>query len=305
MAVAKMSIGVFLLRVTVKRLHKWIIQAAMIVTVVTCLTFFFVSTFQCHPVSYFWDKHTQTGKCIPNDVIVILSYVFSVASVVTDFTFALLPAWIISHLNMQRQTKAALMTLMAMGCMHVQPCFSLPGLLCTVLTSQNSASSAVIVRLPFMRSIVSDNFLYDTVDIAIWSTIEQCLTITAASLATLRPLVRELGYVFGLTSRATLTYGGEGGASGYGKMGTARDSHLNHLNSMHKKDGSRGGGTPGDIMLLQQQIGGSGLKSPTGQPITFESIMEGNISQDALSGDQETEPSETRSVHKKTPRDAV
>ena len=35
-------------------------------------------------------------------------------------------------------------------------------------------------------------FLYETVDIAIWSDVEQGLTITAGSLATLRPLYRAL-----------------------------------------------------------------------------------------------------------------
>lgn len=44
------------------------------------------------------------------------------------------------------------------------------------------------------------DFLWATVDIAIWSDIEQGLAITAGSLATLRPLYRQLASKIGLTS---------------------------------------------------------------------------------------------------------
>jgi hypothetical protein len=42
--------------------------------------------------------------------------------------------------------------------------------------------------------------LVATVDIAIWSCTEQGLAITAGSLATLRPLLRNVGYCFGLST---------------------------------------------------------------------------------------------------------
>jgi hypothetical protein len=44
--------------------------------------------------------------------------------------------------------------------------------------------------MAFVMEFRSAEFLYDTVNIAIWSDIEQGLAITAASLATLRPLYR-------------------------------------------------------------------------------------------------------------------
>lgn len=119
MILAKASIALFLLRVAVRRAHIWIIYGAMAITVVTCLAFFFVLIFQCSPVSYFWDKYTQTGVCIPDDVVSGLGYLYSACSIITDFTFALLPAWIISQLKMKTRTKVALIPLMAMGCVYV------------------------------------------------------------------------------------------------------------------------------------------------------------------------------------------
>jgi hypothetical protein len=55
-----------------------------------------------------------------------------------------------------------------------------------------------------MRLIASDDFLYDTVDVAIWSTVEQALAITAGGLATLQPLVKLIGYKLGLNSHPSL-----------------------------------------------------------------------------------------------------
>lgn len=124
MSLAKLSIGYFLLRVTISHIHRWIIYIAMGISVISCIVFFFISTFQCHPVSYFWDKHTQTGACLDINIIIDLSYAFSTFSIMTDFTFALLPAWIVWHLNMKPRTKVALIALMGMGCLYVLP----PGL---------------------------------------------------------------------------------------------------------------------------------------------------------------------------------
>jgi hypothetical protein len=53
MILSKISIGVFLLRVTVQKIHKWIIYAAMAITGFTGAVFFFVTVFQCTPISYF------------------------------------------------------------------------------------------------------------------------------------------------------------------------------------------------------------------------------------------------------------
>lgn len=56
----------------------------------------------------------------------------------------------------------------------------------------HSASVAVTVRMGYLMKFKSPDFLWDTLDVAIWSDIEQGLAITAGSLATLRPLYRDL-----------------------------------------------------------------------------------------------------------------
>lgn len=100
---------------------------------------------------------------------------------------------------MNRQTKLALIPILGIGCI---------------------ASVAVLVRFAYIEKFRDPDFLckqtfrlsdHDmranrvlitgaTVDIAIWSTTEQALTITAGSLASLQPLLKRAGQRFGLWS---------------------------------------------------------------------------------------------------------
>ncbi|KAK4160512.1 hypothetical protein QBC43DRAFT_113006 [Cladorrhinum sp. PSN259] len=192
MILVKLSIGNFLLRVTVSRLHRWIIYIASVVTCVSCVTFLVVAIFQCNPINYFWNKYNVDahGSCLNGNIMLALSYLYSVFSIISDFTFALLPAWVVSHLNMARNTKIALIALMGMGCV---------------------ASAAVAARMPYLKYMSSDDFLWDTAFMAIWSSVEQSLAITAGCLATLQPLVKLIGEKLGIlsTQRSQLT-GGNG-----------------------------------------------------------------------------------------------
>ncbi|KAL7928217.1 hypothetical protein V8C35DRAFT_318684 [Trichoderma chlorosporum] len=175
MIMSKISIGYFLLRITVERIHTWIICVVMLLTVVTGIVFFFITMLQCAPVSYFWDKN-QNGSCINIEIIIALTYLYSAFSVICDFTFAILPIVLIMQLQMNSKTKIALIPIMLMACV---------------------ASAAVVVRFAYVKDFKNVDFLWATIDIAIWSTTEQGLAITAGSLATLRPLFRKIASKLG------------------------------------------------------------------------------------------------------------
>jgi hypothetical protein len=171
------------------------------VSIVAGGTFFFVCLFQCYPISYMWDRTSQEGKCVDNTVITALGYVYSIFSIITDFTFAIIPGFLVWHLQLKRRTKVALIPLITMGCI---------------------ASAAVIARMPFVHFFNSPDFLCmlslgcgyiqvlilsgSTLDIAIWSSVEQGLAITAGSLATLRPLFFIAMHKLGLSTRPTGAY---------------------------------------------------------------------------------------------------
>lgn len=126
MIVSKVSIGYFLVRVTVRRLHTYIIWAAVLISIVAGLTFFFVVLFQCQPISEYWMRYGRgvvgpvdngSGTCLNVEIIIALAYLYSACSIVADFTLALLPAWIISSLKMDRKSKMLLIPLVGMGTM--------------------------------------------------------------------------------------------------------------------------------------------------------------------------------------------
>lgn len=210
MITVKISIGLFLLRITVKPLQRWIIYTVMGLTVLTGLVFFFVTLLQCTPISFFWDKFSQKGWCVNVDVIIALTFLYSVISVVCDFTFAILPIFLIWNLNMSVNTKLMLIPILGMACV---------------------ASVAVLCRMAYVMDFKNPDFLWATLDIAIWSDTEQGLGITAGSLATLRPLYRLLATKFGIS-----TTGGDSSGKNtpqwYGAASTAKESKRKSLFNM-------------------------------------------------------------------------
>ncbi|KAJ5908120.1 hypothetical protein N7495_000802 [Penicillium taxi] len=169
----KISVCVFLMRITIKRIHIWILYLAMVFTCIAGLIFMFLMLLQCHPISYFWNRVFQDptipGYCISIDVIITMTYVYSAFSAMCDFTVGILPIFLVKSLHMKKQAKLAIIGILSMACI---------------------ASCAVIIRIPFVKTFRSSNFLFSTYQIAIWSNAEAALGITAGSLATLRPLLR-------------------------------------------------------------------------------------------------------------------
>ncbi|KAJ8116936.1 hypothetical protein OPT61_g1757 [Boeremia exigua] len=210
MVCIKLSIGLFLLRITVKRIQRWIVYIVMGLTVLTGMVFFFVTLLQCAPISFFWDKFSQTGWCVNIDVIIALTFLYSVVSVICDFTFAILPIFLVWNLNMSVNTRLMLIPILGMACV---------------------ASIAVLCRMAYVMDFKDPDFLWATLDIAIWSETEQGLGITAGSLATLRPLYRLLATRFGIST----TDGGDSGKDNpqwYGGASTAKESKRKSLFNM-------------------------------------------------------------------------
>ncbi|KAL6230649.1 hypothetical protein BDW75DRAFT_248469 [Aspergillus navahoensis] len=170
-AVAKIAIALALLRLAVRRLHRFILWAVCIVVVIIGLAFWLVLLFNCWPVEYFWER-TDTlkqGKCIPTSVLLIIAYCYSSLTIVCDITLGILPACLIWSLKMSRRTKLALVGVLGLGAI---------------------ASVAVVIRLPYLENYADPDFLYSTYQIAVWSVVETGLAIIAGSLITLRPLFR-------------------------------------------------------------------------------------------------------------------
>ncbi|KAI1433479.1 hypothetical protein GGR50DRAFT_705393 [Xylaria sp. CBS 124048] len=181
MILAKISIALYLLRLTPIRLQRHIIYLVTGLTCVAGLTLTFIVAFQCKPPSRAWNMDAP-GSCISTKAIRIATYTYSALAIVTDFTFTLLPLFLIWHLHMDKRTKVALV-----------PVFSLALL----------ASLAVVIRIPLIKDFTETDFLFATARFGLWSATEQGLAIMAGSLITLRPLARKLVEVLRLTISAS------------------------------------------------------------------------------------------------------
>ncbi|KAL5366613.1 pectinesterase precursor [Aspergillus floccosus] len=172
-ALAKVSIALSLLRLTVKWIHRVIIWVIIGLTIVIGLMFWLVLLLDCRPISYFWDfaDPTKSGTCMSEKTLVKIAYVYSCLTIVCDLTLGILPSFLVWKLQMNYRTKIAVGGILGMGAI---------------------ASVAVIIRLPFLHFYADSDFLHSTYQIAIWSLVETGLGITASSLVTLRPLFRWL-----------------------------------------------------------------------------------------------------------------
>ncbi|KAH8878809.1 hypothetical protein GQ53DRAFT_834696 [Thozetella sp. PMI_491] len=169
----KASIAIFLLRICVTRIHKAIIWVVIGVTELYSAFFFLLFVLQCRPTSLFWLRYSENpppGSCLDASIVSNSFYGYSAISCWTDWTYSILPIFLVWKLQMNLRVKISVVVILAAGAI---------------------ASSATIVRFPYLYSLTDiDDFLYSTSDVAIWSTIETGIGITASAVATLRPLLR-------------------------------------------------------------------------------------------------------------------
>lgn len=67
----------------------------------------------CKPVSATWDK--RRGSCADSSVITNVSYFISTISIITDFSCAILPAFILSSVQLRFRIKASVALILALG----------------------------------------------------------------------------------------------------------------------------------------------------------------------------------------------
>lgn len=156
------------MRICIKKVHLWTLYSVMAATVFAGLVFMFLMLFQCKPLSFFWTRMAYhpvvniegEGSCINMEIIVIMTYIYSAFAAFCDFTVGILPIFVVRKLHMKRQTKMAVVGILGMACMYVtiqiqsiSACEYIANIIC-------SASSAVIVRIPFVGTFLElDDFL--------------------------------------------------------------------------------------------------------------------------------------------------
>ncbi|KAK2045777.1 hypothetical protein LZ31DRAFT_615777 [Colletotrichum somersetense] len=167
----KISVGYFLLRVAIERPHIWTIWALMAGTVVFGTAYLLMVALQCRPAATYWEQGPRTPeKCWPRQIIYVMTIAATVINTSADFIFGTLPWFIVRSMNLPLGAKIAVVGILGLAAI---------------------GSTATIARAFYIPSLLEgENFLYETTNFAIWSTVEPGVGIVAASLATLRPLYK-------------------------------------------------------------------------------------------------------------------
>lgn len=137
MAVAKWSLGLFLLRLVTEPWHKITLWTIMIVLMATSTIVVLIFWLQCTPPAYLFDKRIKDGHCHinstpvsmllcskccrPSRVYCVTGLTYSstdtVLCVLVDFFFALFPWLFIWGLQMNKKEKLVILISMSLGIM--------------------------------------------------------------------------------------------------------------------------------------------------------------------------------------------
>lgn len=114
----KITVGFFLLRITIVPIHIWIIRIIMAVSAVVGVAYTSVVIFQCNPVSFWWDLNpNHTGTCLSSTLVTNFTFVVSGLNAFADWTFALLPVLIVKDLHMRMRMKVVVASVIALAAM--------------------------------------------------------------------------------------------------------------------------------------------------------------------------------------------
>ncbi|KAH7243813.1 hypothetical protein B0J15DRAFT_451563 [Fusarium solani] len=171
MAVAKCSLGLFLLRlVSVNMIwHRMAIWATMAGLMLTSISVVFVYWLQCTPPAYLWDHRIRGGFCHINSVPA--AFTLSIFCIIVDFFFAIFPWVLLWNLNMNTREKVIIAGSMSLGVF---------------------AGACGIKRTMELPNLTEQNYLKDTVRAIVWSAAEIVVTMVCIGIPVCRPLYKRV-----------------------------------------------------------------------------------------------------------------
>lgn len=111
----KTSISIFLLRISIKRVHRIIIYATLFIYVSTSICFIISVIIQCLPIAYFWDKTIPGGTCESTSAEIANTLASATLITSTDLVYSLFPLWLVRNLHMNLKSKISVAVILSMG----------------------------------------------------------------------------------------------------------------------------------------------------------------------------------------------
>ena len=111
-----MSVGLFLLRISVEKFQVWIIRIIIAGSVLFGIIYDFLIIFQCRPLSFWWDLNPDhTGTCLPHQTFAICGFVISALNSAADLVFAALPMFMVWKTSMNWRTRMLVCLLLGLA----------------------------------------------------------------------------------------------------------------------------------------------------------------------------------------------
>ncbi|KAI7539448.1 hypothetical protein KC331_g9749 [Hortaea werneckii] len=165
----KAALGLFYLRIVISRRLQHVVYVTMAISMTYGIAYLFFTLFQCGEPRDLVGKRIG-GECVSNAALLGVGLSEGAVNATADWILALLPIIPLRKANMPRPAKFSASFVILAGA---------AGSVCSV------------VRLPFITDYSpGSDFLLKSSRFTLWSVAECGICITAASLATLRPLFR-------------------------------------------------------------------------------------------------------------------
>lgn len=114
----KCAISLTMLRVAAEKSHRIVLWIIIAVVIMTGLTGVIGGPTVCHPIEKNWDL-TATPEDCAFDAVLVIGFVVTGTSILTDFACAGLPVFILWNMQLDRRTKVLSWVMLALGARYV------------------------------------------------------------------------------------------------------------------------------------------------------------------------------------------
>ncbi|KAI2624820.1 hypothetical protein GGS21DRAFT_319667 [Xylaria nigripes] len=113
----RVSIALFLLRIAIRKWHRFLLHGIMGATTVVTLVYFFFTVFQCSPPSDFWRKtrDEESRSCALSRAVDVTTVVWGALSAAMDWMLGLLPVAILWHVRINWQAKVGIASVLSLA----------------------------------------------------------------------------------------------------------------------------------------------------------------------------------------------
>ncbi|KAB8230990.1 hypothetical protein ETB97_007344 [Aspergillus alliaceus] len=168
LALANISLGIFLLRIVIKSWHQITIWIAMVSVSVVSILASIVFWIQRSPLKSIYDPNVAGRTIVP---VAPFSILLGVWCTVVDFYFALIPWLFIWELNIKFKEKMTIAISLSLGFI---------------------AGICGIIRTIELGGLLSTDYTEDSPTLIIWSAVELAVTLICIGIPTVRPLYRRV-----------------------------------------------------------------------------------------------------------------